>query len=181
MSSDRLNVKAYDKGLMQVTLDRRGDYSVRAVLDIARHSGTGRRKARQIASVMDIPARYATQILADLVRHGLLTAVAGPDGGYSLARPPNEITLLDVVDAVEGPTLLDTCVLRGGPCDWTEVCPVHVTWWRAQTAFIDVLAGVTFAELVDIDAEIEAGTFSPGDVPLHPIPTPRLGMRSPES
>ncbi len=136
---------------------------------------------RQIASVMDIPARYATQILADLVRHGLLTAVAGPDGGYSLARPPNEITLLDVVDAVEGPTLLDTCVLRGGPCDWTEVCPVHITWWRAQTAFIDVLAGVTFAELVDIDAEIEAGTFSPGDVPLHPIPTLRLGMRSPES
>jgi Rrf2 family protein len=166
---------------MEVTLDRRGDYSVRAVLDIARNSGKGRRKARQIASVMDIPARYATQILADLVRHGLLTAMAGPDGGYSLARPPDEITLLDVVDAVEGPTSLDTCVLRGGPCDWTDACPIHVTWSKAQAAFIDVLAGVTFAELVDIDAEIEAGTYSPGDVPLHLTATERRGIRSPES
>ena len=166
---------------MEVTLDRRGDYSVRAVLDIARNSGKGRRKARQIASVMDIPARYATQILADLVRHGLLTAMAGPDGGYSLARPPDEITLLDVVDAVEGPTSLDTCVLRGGPCDWTDTCPIHVTWWKAQAAFIDVLAGVTFAELVDIDAEIEAGTYSPGDVPLHLAATERRGIRGSES
>ena len=165
---------------MQVTLDRKGDYSVRAVLDIARHHGKGRRKARQIASVMDIPARYATQILADLVRHDLLTAVAGPDGGYTLARPPEEITLLDVVDAVEGPTTLDTCVLRGGPCDWTDACPIHVTWWKAQTAFVDTLGGTTFAELVDIDAAIEAGTYEP-EVPLHVTTTDRHGIRGPES
>jgi Rrf2 family protein len=164
---------------MQVTLDRKGDYSVRAVLDIARHYGKGRRKARQIATVMDIPGRYATQILADLVRHGLLTAVAGPDGGYTLARAPEEITLLDVVDAVEGPTILDTCVLRGGPCDWTDACPIHVTWWKAQAAFIDVLAGSTFAELVEVDAAIEAGTFDP-EVPLHLTTTERLGVRDEE-
>lgn len=165
---------------MQVTLDRKGDYSVRAMLDIARHYGKGRRKARQIAAVMDIPARYATQILADLVREGLLIAVAGPDGGYTMARPPDEITLLEVVDAAEGPTTLDTCVLRGGPCDWTDACPVHVTWWNAQAAFVDALARVTFAELVDIDAAIEAGTYEP-DVPIHPIATERLGIRDPES
>ena len=163
---------------MRVTLDRKGDYSVRAMLDIARHHGQGRRKARQIATVMDIPARYATQILADLVRHELLTAVAGPDGGYTLARPPDEITLLDVVDAVEGPTVLDTCVLRGGPCDWTDACPIHATWWKAQQAFVNTLAGVTFAELVDVDAEIEAGTYQlGGDIPLHLSPTERLGVR----
>jgi DNA-binding IscR family transcriptional regulator len=62
-----------------------------------------------------------------------------------------------------------------------DACPVHVTWWKAQAAFIDVLAGVTFAELVDIDAEIEAGTYSPGDVPLHLTATERRGIRSPES
>jgi Rrf2 family protein len=166
---------------MQVALGRKGDYLVRAMLDIARHRGKGRRKARQIAEVMDIPARYATQILADLVRHDLLMATAGPDGGYSLARPADEITLLDVVDVAEGPTTLDTCVLRGGPCDWTDVCPIHVTWYQAQTAFVDVLARTTLAELVDIDAEIEAGTYSPGDVPLHLTPTQRLGIRSPKS
>jgi len=167
---------------MQVTMDRKGDYSVRAMLDIARHYGKGRRKARQIASVMDIPARYATQILADLVRHDLLDAMAGPDGGYTLARPPADITLLDVVDAVEGATTLDTCVLRGGPCDWTDACPIHVTWWKAQAAFVDTLAGVTFAELVGVDAAIEAGTYEP-EVPLHLTSTERRGIRekSPES
>ncbi len=166
---------------MRVALGRKGDYSVRAMLDIARHYSIGRRKARQIAEVMDIPARYATQILADLVRHDLLMATAGPDGGYSLSRPADEITLLDVVDVAEGPTTLDTCVLRGGPCDWTDVCPIHVTWYQAQVAFVDVLAGTTLAELVDIDADIEAETYSPGDVPLHLTPTQRLGSRSPES
>jgi Rrf2 family protein len=163
---------------MQVALGRKGDYSVRAMLEVARHHGEGRRKAREIATVMDIPARYATQILADLVRQDLLMAVAGPDGGYSLARPPGEITLLDVVDATEGPTTLDTCVLRGGPCDWTEACPIHATWWKAQQAFVDVLAGVTLADLVDIDVGIEAGTYRLGDdIPLHATATERRGIR----
>ena len=84
--------------------------------------------------------------------------------------------MLDVVDAAEGPTTLDTCVLRGGPCDWTDACPIHATWWKAQAAFVDVLAGVTFAELVEIDAGIEAGTYEP-DVPIHLTPTERLGVR----
>ncbi len=161
---------------MQVTLGRKGDYSVRAMLDIARRHGEGRRKAREISAVMDIPGGYATQILADLVRAGLLDAMAGPDGGYSLARPPEEITLLDVVDAAEGPTTLDTCVLRGGPCDWTDACPIHTTWYRAQRAFVGALADVSLAELVEIDVAIEAGTYR-SDVPLHPDPTERRGVR----
>ncbi|MHC4067293.1 MAG: RrF2 family transcriptional regulator, partial [Planctomycetota bacterium] len=69
---------------MRVALGRKADYSVRAVLDLASHFGRGRRKAREIATVMDIPERYLGQILADLVRADLLSAVAGPDGGYSL-------------------------------------------------------------------------------------------------
>lgn len=163
---------------MQVALGRKGDYSVRAMLDVARSHGHRRRKAREIAETMDIPQRYAPQILADLVRVGLLDAVAGPGGGYSLARPPDEITLFDVVNAAEGPTTLDTCVLRGGPCDWRDACPIHATWYRAQVAFVDTLAGVTLAELVDIDASIEAGTYQP-DAPLHPTPTARRGVRQP--
>ena len=144
---------------MQVTLGRKGDYSVRAMLDVARHSDAGRRKAREIASEMDIPQPYAAQILADLVRHGLLTAVAGPTGGYRLTRPASEITLLEVAEAAEGPTVLESCVLRGGPCDWTRVCPVHETWWRGQTALRDTLGATSFADLVAIDEAIEDGDY----------------------
>jgi len=77
---------------------------------------------------MEVPDRYLTQILANLVAEGLLKAVAGPDGGYSLARSPESITLLDVVQAAEGQITLDECVLSGGPCEWEEACPPSWTW-----------------------------------------------------
>ncbi len=158
---------------MQATLGRRGDYSVRAVLDIANHRGD-RRKAREIAEEMDIPSRYLPQILANLVEHGLLTAEAGPTGGYLLAKPAQEINLLDVVEAAEGPISLDECVLRGGPCDWETSCPIHVPWSRAISALTDQLTETTFAELTLHCAEIAAGTYElPADAPQHVVPTPR--------
>lgn len=160
---------------MQASLGRKGDYSVRAMLDVARHDGV-RRKAREIAGEMDIPHRYLTQILANLVQHGLLEAVAGPTGGYVLARPAAEISLLDVVEAAEGPISLDVCVLQGGPCSWEDSCPVHIPWARAQNALADRLAETTFADLVGYSDEIESGTHRlPLDTPPHTIPTPRRG------
>ncbi len=158
---------------MQASLGRKGDYSVRAVLDLARHPGE-RRKAREIAGEMDIPHRYLTQILANLVQHGLLEAVAGPTGGYTLARPAVDITLLEVVEAAEGPIKLEQCVLRGGPCAWEESCPIHIPWARAQNALAAQLADTTFADLAGHAAEIDAGTHQlPPDTPPHPVSAPR--------
>ena len=158
---------------MQATLGRKGDYSVRAVLDISNHNGD-RRKSREIAEEMDIPVRYLPQILATLVEQGILTAEAGPTGGYILAKPADDITLLNVVEAAEGPIHLDRCVLRGGPCDWDTSCPVHVPWNRAINALTEELASTTFGELTLQCAEIAAGTYKlPADVLPHVIPTPR--------
>jgi len=158
---------------VQATLGRKGDYSVRAVLDLSNHNGL-RRKSREIAEEMDIPSRYLPQILANLVEHGILTAEAGPTGGYLLARPADDLTLLDVVEAAEGPIRIDQCVLRGGPCDWEESCPVHVPWNRALNALTEELSKTTFAELTLQCAEIAAGTYVlPDDMPPHVIPTPR--------
>jgi len=162
---------------MQVALGRKGDYSVRAVLDIARTAGAGRRKAREIAASMEIPERYLTQILAHLVNEGLLNAVAGPDGGYTLARPPETITLLDVVEAAEGRILLDECVLRGGPCEWDEACPIHTPWVDAQNALIAELSKTTFADLAGFAADIEAGTY---EAPEGTLPHPTRTQRGPK-
>ncbi|MDH3295519.1 MAG: Rrf2 family transcriptional regulator [Acidimicrobiia bacterium] len=160
---------------MQASLGRKGDYSVRAILDLARQNGA-RRKAREIAGEMDIPLRYLTQILANLVQHGLLDAVAGPTGGYTLDRSPEDITLLEVVEAAEGPIKLDHCVLRGGPCSWEDSCPVHIPWARAQNALAAQLAATTFADLVSNAAEIDRGAHElPADAPVHRVATPRLG------
>lgn len=152
---------------MQTTLGRKGDYSVRAVLNLARNEGD-RRKAREIAGAMDIPERYLTQILASLVTHGILEATAGPNGGYVLARDPVNISLLEVVEAAEGPIALDRCVLQGGRCEWDEVCPIHIPWARAQNAFIEQLASTSFEELRVNCEEIAAGEHVlPADAPLH--------------
>lgn len=163
---------------MQASLGRKGDYSVRALLDIARQRGE-RRKAREIAGEMDIPLRFLTQILAEFVQHNLLEAVAGPTGGYVLARPAEDISLLEIVEAAEGPIALDVCVLRGGPCTWEDSCPVHIPWARAQNAMAEQLANTSLADLIGIAGEIDAGTHElPADAPPHKIPTPRLPRRS---
>lgn len=145
---------------MRLELGRRADYAIRAAVDLAsRDRDGGRRKARTIAEEMAVPPSYLPQILAELVRAGLVTSVAGPDGGYDLARPASHITLLDVVRAVEGDVVSTSCVLRGGPCRWDDVCAVHVPWAEAQFALLDSLEGTTLADLVDIDAALRAGTY----------------------
>jgi Rrf2 family protein len=152
---------------MQASLGRKGDYSVRALLDIARQRGE-RRKAREIAGEMDIPLRFLTQILAEFVQHNLLEAVAGPTGGYVLARPAEDISLLEIVEAAEGPIAL-----------WEDSCPVHIPWARAQNAMAEQLANTSLADLIGIAGEIDAGTHElPADAPPHKIPTPRLPRRS---
>lgn len=161
---------------MQVVLGKKGDYSVRVMLHLARHSGDGRQKARVIADAMEIPQRYATQILANLVAAELLVATAGPDGGYELARPVGDISLLQIVEAAEGPIRLERCVIKGGSCDWRDVCPVHEAWSRAQNGMIAELARTSLGDLERIDAAIAAGTYTvPPDTPLHEKPTPRRG------
>jgi len=160
---------------MEIALERRGDYTVRAVIDLARHAGH-RRKAREIARTMEIPVRYLPQLLAPLVREGLVTATAGPDGGYELSRDPASVTLLEVVEIAEGPLESPRCVLRGGPCDWNEGCPVHEIWSRARSAFAAQLQAATFAEIAATDVRIEQGKVS-WPAPLHLETVERGGLR----
>lgn len=153
------------RGNMRLELGRRADYAVRAVVDLARHHGNGsRRKGREIAGEMEIPRSYTPQILAELVRVGLVDSVAGPDGGYVLSRRPAEISLLEVITAVEGELGSSECVLRGGPCRWDDTCAVHVPWWRAQQALRDELERTSFQDIAEIDAGLAAGTYQ--------VPTP---------
>jgi Rrf2 family protein len=145
---------------MQLSLKRKGDYAVRAMISVGRHYGTGLRQARQISTEMHIPYKTLTLILAGLVTEGLLIATHGPNGGYRLARHPSDISLLEIVEAAEGPATFDHCVLRDGPCD-----------------FARELASTSLAEMAAIDAGIEAGTYRP-ETPPHTQHTSRHGTRN---
>lgn len=162
---------------MQIALGRKGDYSVRAVLDIARHYGMRRRKAREIARTMDVPERYLPQLLAPLVRAGFLMATAGPDGGYTLAVPPESLTLLEVIECAEGPLESPECVFGGGPCDWEGICPAHDAWTGGRAALAHHLSLTTFADLAARDAAIERGDVPRPAESLHAVTVARNGIR----
>jgi Rrf2 family protein len=143
---------------MQMSLRSKGDYSVRAVLYLARTQDGSRRKAREISDQMDIPPKYLPQVLGDLIRAGLVRSVAGPGGGYSLARRPSEVSLLDVVEAAEGPVRNTKCLMRGGPCHWDDICSLHAAWAEAQEKMVAQLGRTSFAQLARKDAAMEQRT-----------------------
>jgi len=162
---------------VKLQLDRKADYAVRATLVLARAHGMGRRKVRQIARIMDIPERYLPQVMSPLIQAGLVQTTSGPDGGYELSRRPKDVSLLEVIEAVDGPLEGDRCLLQGGPCDWERVCPVHDAWARAHRVLARELGRTTFAELARSDALLEAGEFGILPQPTHPVAVERRGSR----
>lgn len=132
---------------MRLELTKRGDYAVRAMLALARGSDNGLLSARRIADAMAIPVRFLPQVLADLQRSALVEAQPGRSGGYRLAKPAASITLLDVIEAVEGDSRRRTCVLRGGPCGVDGHCDVHDAFFRGQAAMLGVLEATSLASL----------------------------------
>jgi Rrf2 family iron-sulfur cluster assembly transcriptional regulator len=148
---------------MDLTLTKRADYVVRAAISLARASSTGEfRKTREVSKDMDLPLRYTPQIMNLLVRAGLAEARAGQRGGYRLLRAPEEISLLELVETGEGPLRPDRCTLRGGPCHWQDLCPLHSTWEDASRQLAGVLASRSLASIAAVDRDLEAGNM---DVP----------------
>jgi Rrf2 family protein len=83
-------------------LSRTVSYGVRATLQLARHESSLPVPCSQLASEGDMPERFLLQILRTLVTHGILRSTRGVDGGYTLVRPPDQISLLEVIEAIEG-------------------------------------------------------------------------------
>lgn len=136
-------------------LGKRADYSVRAVLYLAMHwSESGRQKAKSIATSVSIPEKYLPQVMAPLVRAGIVDSGAGRDGGYVLARDPTNVTLLQVIEASDGPIQSTECVLRGGVCRRDDMCAVHETWVEAQTALRKRLDKTSFSQLAAIETAL---------------------------
>lgn len=134
---------------MRISLSRRGDYAVRAMLALAeRDERDGFLSARRIADRMHIPAPFASHVLADLMRAGLVTGSAGRRGGYRLAHPAVSISLLQVIDASSDEATSPRCVLRGIPCDPDGRCAVHDSIAGATEAARAALAAASLRELV---------------------------------
>jgi Rrf2 family protein len=100
-----------------------------------------------IAKAESIPLPFLTKVISRLATAGLLITSRGMGGGVSLAHPPEDITLLQVVEAVDGPILLNRCLLRSGACEREDHCAAHEVWAEIQDRFVQDLKSVTVKEL----------------------------------
>jgi Rrf2 family protein len=128
-------------------LTRAGDHAIRALLVLLRQPANGRLTSYRLAEETKIPAEFLRKILSALARAKILRSVRGPTGGVRLARKPEEISLLDVVEAVEGPLALNECTRVPSACPRSSHCSVHPVWQRAQDQLRETLARSTLASL----------------------------------
>jgi Rrf2 family iron-sulfur cluster assembly transcriptional regulator len=136
--------------MLQITRD--GEYAVRAVLHMAARPAGSLSLISEIAEAQEVPRSYLSKIMQHLVRAGLVKSRRGAKGGFSLARRPEEITLRQAIEAIEGPIFLNICLIKKGECHRDDFCPVHQVWIEAQKKLFEVLDGKTMAQLVE-DAE----------------------------
>jgi Rrf2 family protein len=133
---------------MGLRLTQGADYAVRAMIHIASLPDGKPAMRRDIARVQKIPADFVAKILQSLVRAGLLRSSRGTGGGFSLARTRDEISLLDVVEAIEGPLAVVACADGPGGCDHSAFCPADAIWKEVQRRISDVLRGATLETMV---------------------------------
>jgi Rrf2 family protein len=124
---------------MKLELLPRTDKAVRALRFLA---GNGRRTAGEIADAIDSTARFVPHIMSPLVTAGWVDSARGPTGGYRLVEGAAAVSVLAVIEAVEGPTTDGRCVLRGTACPTASLCALHDAWTSARQALTEELDAI---------------------------------------
>lgn len=131
---------------MQIT--RQADYAVRAVLYLSRLGDNQRAATSKVAQEQRIPPSFLAKIVSQLSIAGLLHTSRGAHGGVTLARDPKNITLLEVVEAIDGPIMLNECVGENRTCTFDKDCPLRPIWCDAQEELVNRLKGTNFEQLM---------------------------------
>ncbi len=128
-------------------LSRKADYGVRAMVDIARQPPAKRVIVADVAKRQNIPAFYLAKIMPLLARAGLVRTSLGAAGGIALALPAENISLLQIIEAIDGPFALNRCSLNPAECDLHDACPTCQTWMLAQAQLSQTLAETRVSDL----------------------------------
>ncbi len=135
-----------------VAFSTKGEYGVRLMVQLGRHYGAGPASLTEISAVEDLPRAYLEQLAFVLRDAGLVTSTRGARGGYSLARPPAEIPMSEILRALEGPLAPMICATdaigHDAICDRTSTCTVNFLWIRVRDAIAGALDTITLADLV---------------------------------
>jgi len=142
-------------GLMQIP--RRIEYALRAMIHLADRPD-GIASGIEIAQREQIPKYFLEKVIRDLMRRGLVRSRRGPGGGYQLGRPAASISFKDIIEAVEGPIVLNVCLEASSVCSLQPTCRMFQVWEHGQQALLSVFSETNLQEIV---ASVPSGT------PLH--------------
>ena len=131
----------------------RAEYGVRAMLELALHYGKGQLQLKKIAQRQGISERYLERIMTILVSAGFVLSSRGQHGGFVLSKPPNEIQLGQIIEAVEGSMAPIACVDNPKMCKRLETCVVSDIWKKLKKATMDVLNSITLEKMIKMYRE----------------------------
>lgn len=144
---------------MRLEITRRADLATRALLALA--SGGGRSKAADLAARIGTTTGFLSQTMSPLVQRGWVRSEPGPTGGYVAVADLNSLSVLEVIEAIDGPTDSGRCVLAPRPCSKDVPCAMHVPWTRARAQLVGEL-GRTFLSEIAAEAPERHGTKDHG-------------------
>ena len=126
----------------------KGRYGLRTLMDIAMHQAKGPVTLNDIAGRQEISVKYLWQVINPLKTAGMLRVTRGAKGGYVLARRPEDITMLEVMDILEGPVSLVDCLTKRDSCSRTDRCVARTVWQEVNDAVEKAMKGITLAEVL---------------------------------
>jgi len=129
-------------------LTKAGDYGIFGVIYLARQPKGKVVSLSEVAEAEDLPEKFLAKIFQSLTRSGLIISHRGARGGFSLARPADQITVKELLESIQGPIHFTRCLNTLGDCDRKEVCELRKLWKKAQDYSIKLLTQHTLADLV---------------------------------
>ena len=123
-------------------------YGARAMLELASHYGEGPLELHEIAKKENISVKYLEQVIIPLRTGGVVKSIRGSKGGYSLARPPSEICLKDLVEILEGPLNLVDCLGDPKRCERSAACVTREIWNEVSEAICKIFQSITLEDMV---------------------------------
>lgn len=165
-----------------IKFSTKGEYGIRMMVEIARHYGKGPVSLTDVSRSEDLPLPYLEQLVGKLRKDGLLRSRQGAHGGYELARSPREITIGDVLRALEGPIAPMFCATESRDeveCARQSRCTVTTVWERVRDAIAGALDSITLADLVPPKTNTD-WLHAAGSIMILPAPGSALGHLTPQ-
>jgi len=141
----------------KMILSQTAQYALRALTYLARHGTDEPVRVDTVAEELDLPRNYLSKILHNLTRSGLLDSLRGPNGGFKLTRPPNEIRLVEVVRQFDELEDANRCLLGRPRCSDSDPCSAHERWQEVRATYLCFLEETTLHELSTTSPATVAG------------------------